>query len=593
MTYPPTINSTCKFFGAIALLLCTFITATNTAQAQNSSGWQWRNITPASGQMPSARRDGEAIYDPVSKRIILFGGSGDSGLLNDTWAFDPNSKTWTKLATQGAAPSGRFGFDAVYDPVGHQLVIYSGQGAGFFNDTWTLNLTTLEWKDVSPASDTARPKRRYGSAAIFDPPTRSLVQFAGFTSEAGRFQDTQSFGLAANSWTDWTPAGNKPQVRCLLTAAFDQAGRRMIIYGGQRSGPLDDIWAFDLATRQWANLTPTQRPAGRMWASSFVDKNNHFMIFGGSGNGNYNETWEFDLDAKRWTQLQIENPPPARNAAMGAYVESEDRFIVFGGTGNGGSLNDVWELSRKVTATVTTVSAASFDGATLAPESIVAAFGSNLATATQIASATPLPTTLAGTIVKLKDSSGAEKAAPLFFVSPTQVNYLIPANLSAGTAAVTLTASDGSTAAGTVQIANVAPSIFTANSSGQGLAAAVALRVRANGSQTTEPIAQWDAAQNRFVALPIDLGQDLGNTSDQVYLVLFGTGIRYRGGLNTVTARVGGVEVPVLYAGVQNDFVGLDQINLLLPRSLAGRGEVEISLTADGKPANPVSIHIR
>jgi glutaredoxin len=238
-------------------------------------------------------------------------------------------------------------------------------------------LTTLEWKDVSPASDTARPKRRYGSAAIFDPPTRSLVQFAGFTSEAGRFQDTQSFGLAANSWTDWTPAGNKPQVRCLLTAAFDQAGRRMIIYGGQRSGPLDDIWAFDLATRQWANLTPTQRPAGRMWASSFVDKNNHFMIFGGSGNGNYNETWEFDLDAKRWTQLQIENPPPARNAAMGAYVESEDRFIVFGGTGNGGSLNDVWELSRKVTATVTTVSAASFDGATLAPESIVAAFGSN------------------------------------------------------------------------------------------------------------------------------------------------------------------------------------------------------------------------
>lgn len=578
-----------KSIGALACALFAILVFTSPAQAQIASTWQWRNITPASGPAPEPRRDGEAIYDPIGKRIILFGGSTDAGLSTDTWAFDVSAKTWTKLATVGTPPSGRFGFDAVYDSAGHQMVIYNGQGAGFFNDTWTLNLTTLEWKDVSPAADNARPKRRYGSAAIFDSLTRSLISFAGFTSEAGRFQDTQSFGLVAKSWTDWTPTGAKPQVRCLLTAAFDPVGRRMIIYAGQRSGALDDIWSFDLASRQWTNLTPAQRPQGRFWSTSFVNKDGRFMIFGGSGAGNFNDTWEFDLAQKQWTRLEIENPPSARNAMMSVYIEPEDRFIIFGGTGNTGNLNDLWELSRKTVSTVTTVSAASFNGALLAPESIVSAFGSNLATATQIATVAPLPTALAGTSVKLKDSTGLERVAPLFFVSPTQVNFLIPNSTASGAATVTVTGGDGSTALGTVQITNVAPSLFSANSSGLGVASAIALRVRSNGTQITEPISIWDAGLNRFVAAPIDLGGE----GEQVYLVLFGTGIRYRSGLSNVTARLGGTDATVTYAGAQNEFAGLDQINLLLPRNLAGRGEVDLVLTADGKTANTVKVSIK
>lgn len=575
-----------KLFSAMFCAVLTLLCLQSLAQAQTD--WQWRNLTPAAGPAPEPRRDGEMVYDPVGKRLILFGGNTDAGLSTDTWAFDLAAKTWTKLATTGTPPAGRLGFDAVYDPVGHQMVIYNGQGAGFFNDTWALNLTTLAWRDVSPAENT-RPRRRYGSAAIFDPQTRSMISFAGFTSEAGRFQDTQGFGLAANAWSDWTPSTVKPQVRCLLTGAFDAANRRMIIYAGQRSGALDDIWSFDLSTRQWTNLTPAQRPQGRFWSTSFVNKAGRFVIFGGSGAGNFNDTWEFDLNARQWTRLEIPNPPSARNAMMGAYIESEDRFLMFGGTSNSGNLNDIWELSRKTVPSVTTVSAASFAGGTLAPESIVSTFGANLATATQAAVTTPLPTTLAGTGVKVRDSAGAERTASLFFVSPSQINFLMPGNLSPGAATVTVTSSDGSTAAGTVQLAGVAPSLFSANSSGQGVASAVALRVRANGSQTTETIAAWDAAQNRFVATPIDLGGE----NEQVFLLLFGTGVRFRSALSGVTVQIGGANATVGYAGAQNDFVGLDQLNVLLPRSLAGRGEVDLTLSVDGKTANTVKVSIK
>ncbi len=548
-----------------------------------STNWQWRELTSASGTAPEVRRNGAAIYDPVGKRVIVFGGTGNNGTLNDTWAFDLAARSWAKLTTTGSTPAPRLGFDAIYDPVGHQMVIYAGQAAGFFNDTWTLNLTTLEWRDVSPPV-AARPKARYGHSAVFDPVSRSLVQFAGFTEESRRFQDTQSFSLANNSWQDWTPSGAKPDVRCLLTAAFDRTNRKMIIYGGQRSGFLDDLWAFDLASRTWENFTISPRPSGRLFTSSFVDRDGQFIVFGGSSSsGNLNELQAFNFQTRQWAQLNISNPPNKRNGALTAYLESENRFIVFGGTGDNGLLNDVWELRSP--AALATVSAASYVGSTVAPEAIVSGFGTNLATATTAATSTSLPLQLAGTRITIRDSNNAEHHAPLFYVSPTQVNYLIPKECARGVATITLTNNDGALATGTLTIASVAPGLFSATSDGKGYATAYAVRVR-NGVQIEEPIVRWDATQSRFVAVPLDVS----NANEPVYLILFGTGWRNRSSRAAVSVRIGNVAYPVEYAEAQPEFVGLDQINLRLPLALTGRGEIELVVMADGQETNAVRV---
>src|SRR5262249_16964923 len=146
----------------------------------------------------------------------------------------------------------------------------------------------------------------------------------------------------------------------------------------------------------------------------------------------------------------------------------------------------------------------------LATESIGAAFGIGLATNTATAATVPLPTKLAGTQVTLRDSAGVERAAPLFFVSPGQVNFQIPPGTGAGPGNMTITSGDGSIATGTAQIASVSPGLFSANSDGQGAAAAFALRVKADGTQSIEPVIQFDAGQNKFIPAPINLGPDLG-----------------------------------------------------------------------------------
>lgn len=237
---------------------------------------------------------------------------------------------------------------------------------------------------------------------------------------------------------------------------------------------------------------------------------------------------------------------------------------------------------------VVNVSAASFAAQGLAVESIVAAFGSKLAVDTRSAGTTPLPTELAGTRVLITDSNNVEHVAPLFFVAPGQVNYMVPRGVSNGPALVTIAAADGNISTGNITVADIAPALFTADASGKGLPTGLVFRVKADGTQVYEPLAQLNAATRRFEPVAIDVS----NAKEQVYVVLFGTGFRYRRAPQALRATVGGLDAPITFAGKQGGLVGVDQINLLLPSQLAGRGEAEIQLFVDGKAANPVRVQI-
>lgn len=242
----------------------------------------------------------------------------------------------------------------------------------------------------------------------------------------------------------------------------------------------------------------------------------------------------------------------------------------------------------------TAVSAASFSAQANATGGIVALFGSNLATSTKAATSLPLPTELDGVSVTLNGRNAFDRPCQLFFVSPQQINLLIPLSSApfdavTGEMLVTVKRGGNVVAAGSMQVSRIAPALFSANADGQGVAAAVVLRGRQDGSQVFEPVAQFEIAQNRFVSTPIDLG----NPAEQVFLLLFGSGLRYRTALSAVTVKIGGENVPVLFAGDQGGFAGLDQINVQLPRSLAGRGEADIILTVAGKTANMVRVNFK
>lgn len=86
---------------------------------------------------------------------------------------------------------------------------------------------------------------------------------------------------------------------------------------------------------------------------------------------------------------------------------------------------------------------------------------------------------------------------------------------------------------------------------------------------------------------------DMGPDGDQVYLVMYGTGFRSRSSLANVNVRIAEMDVPVEYAGAHSALPGLDQLNLKLPRSLAGRGQTTLEFAADGKRANDTYLNFQ
>jgi uncharacterized protein (TIGR03437 family) len=252
-----------------------------------------------------------------------------------------------------------------------------------------------------------------------------------------------------------------------------------------------------------------------------------------------------------------------RIANLGAY------YRYYWTTDFGGHVDAVLSPS----ATINTVSAASYT-ANVAPESIVSTFGTNLANGIYRATSLPLPKTLSGTVVTVNGV-----AAELLYVSLTQINYILPSNISPGTATVEIITNGVSVGKGTVTVDNVAPALFTISADGKGIPAGYATF----DGVSTNLLFNSDGTSRAVEA---------GTAQRPNYLVLFGTGLRRRSSLGNVQVRIGGIIAQVDYAGVQKDYVGLDQLNVMIPTGARGSGEVDLILTVDGKQANKVRVNV-
>jgi uncharacterized protein (TIGR03437 family) len=233
------------------------------------------------------------------------------------------------------------------------------------------------------------------------------------------------------------------------------------------------------------------------------------------------------------------------------------------------------------TQALANASLAGYELGPLAPGSVAAAIGSNLASQTALDS----------TGVTVTDSVGVARTAQLYYVSPGQVNYVIPAASATGLASVSISSGGNMTATGPIELVPVAPSLFTVNA--DNLAAVNVILVSQNGAQTFESIYQTDHNGN-VTALPINFG----SATDTIYVALYGTGIRnlQHAASATIDAQY---NAPVTYAGAQGTYPGLDQVNIQLPSLLATLNgstsayTISLQLSVDGQASNPVTLLIQ
>ena len=258
---------------------------------------------------PSARFGHTAVYDATNNRMVVFGGGTGSSTpgpcLNDLWLLQnangvSATPAWTQQRPLGTAPTPRFAANAVYDPNTNTMILFGGYDctATYFNDVWLLSNAnglggTPAWSQLSP-SGTA-PSGREAATAVYDSTNNVLMVFGG---DAGTTVDGDVWILShANGmggtpfWTQLSPTGTAPVARSGHSAIYDAANNRMTIYGGQTSNSvsnlLNDFWVLTNAngvggTAAWTQLTPQTPGAYRSFHTAVYDAaQNTMLIFGG------------------------------------------------------------------------------------------------------------------------------------------------------------------------------------------------------------------------------------------------------------------------------------------------------------------------
>ena len=348
---------------------------------------QWTHLTPTGGP-PAPRELHTAVYENSTDRMMIFGGAGNTGSLNDVWVLANadgvnGTPTWAQLTPAGSSPSPRAGSAAVFDPATNRMILFAGDPNGGFcfgavNDTWVLTNAdglggTPAWTQLNPVG--GPPQLRQSPTAIYDQVNNRMVVFGGNKNSCVVFNNGEVWVLSnANGlggtpvWTQLTPGGPIPAGRVGNSLVYDAAHNRMIVFGGevaQAPGSVNDVWVLSNAnglggTPTWTQLTPSgDAPSPRFFHTAVYDPaTNQMIIYGGccAPGARFGDVWMLSNanglgGTPAWTQLSPNGVTPGeRDTHTAVYNPATGRMTLFAGrncTSTGCvNLNDLWVLAN-------------------------------------------------------------------------------------------------------------------------------------------------------------------------------------------------------------------------------------------------------
>ena len=191
----------------------------------------WNELGPEGEKLRPTRLGACMVMDDKTGKVVLFGGTDMSVSYDETWVYDPNTNTWTNMSTEGARPPGRSDAGMAYDPVSGKVVLFGGVDSDFncLDDTWAYDGPANTWTQV--VTDDA-PSARSGLAMAYDPGSRRIVLFGGIDSQLLCYNDTWAFDMSEGVWTELSPEGELPQARGRTTMAYSADIDKLVMFGG-------------------------------------------------------------------------------------------------------------------------------------------------------------------------------------------------------------------------------------------------------------------------------------------------------------------------------------------------------------------------
>ncbi|MBE0431829.1 T9SS type A sorting domain-containing protein [candidate division WOR-3 bacterium] len=260
----------------------------NDTWAFNITDETWSKLSP-SGTAPAERIMAAAAYDNTGNRMIVFGGGGELGpQYNDVWALNLSLgvEAWSQLSTSGTPPSPRTSATAMVDEYNNRLIVFGGEaGAGGMNTTYSLDLSTLIWSQLFPSGTAPCP--RFEHSAVYDPIGHRMIIFGGRNDVHMNDTWTLNLSAGAESWQQLFPTGNPPNARGRHFCAYDHTNENMIIgLGYAYTGYYvlySDIWKLDIDQQAWQQISYAGGiiPGRRGTVAAYSAPCQEVVLFGG------------------------------------------------------------------------------------------------------------------------------------------------------------------------------------------------------------------------------------------------------------------------------------------------------------------------
>ena len=276
---------------------------------------------------PSPRGYVNMAYDSESGQIILFGGqTGRIGNVSDeTWAYDVTTNEWTNMKPSVSPPRGGAGA-LVYDVESDRVIVFGiTVGVNPSRETWAYDFNSNTWTKMSSG-----PARHLGSNMAYDVESDRVILFGGYYALRSEFfNDTRVFDYNTNTWmkmeTDPSPPGRN--YNCMT---YNSKVDRVILWGG---APTDtSLWAYDFNSNTWEekptnNSRSEVRDYCAMVYSTGTDK---IFQYGGDSEGS-SQMWMYDYNSNTWTELNPDGNPGELSRFAFVYIPDLEKIVLFGG----------------------------------------------------------------------------------------------------------------------------------------------------------------------------------------------------------------------------------------------------------------------
>jgi len=300
----------------------------------------WTRLTIA-GVPPTARAKMGGIYDYINNRLVIYGGEFLIPV-NDVWELSLTTLTWAPITTV-STPLWRRELTCGFDALRMEMIMFGGKGAfHIFNDTWTLDLNSNEWTEVSE-----KPSERREYSFIYNEYDETSVVFGGLFHNSDHLNDLWFYHINSSQWEKTHPGGLWPEPRKSHAAIYDSLNRRMILFGGQQGSTyFSDTWEYSFVTDEWSEIHTIDSPDPRAGHSFVLYPGQDKAILFGGYNGLYqNDTWEFDIATNHWLLKTPLEYPPVRDNHGSCPLSSPGNILLFGGYAVSGDLRDTWQYN--------------------------------------------------------------------------------------------------------------------------------------------------------------------------------------------------------------------------------------------------------